>query len=125
MSGAGDLPAVLLEEDPVGVEQAVQETTDSGEEVSEPVAEEPVSTSASPPQEPEQPPTAPPTEPEGPPPPALPFGAHHGPRIDNYDTVLREVDDMLTGRPPAIEYLFVCPFRDKGEGPRGRGFVRI
>ncbi len=47
--------------------------------------------------------------------PSLPFGAHHGPRIDNYETVLREVDEMLTGKPPAIEYLFVCPFRNKGE----------
>jgi hypothetical protein len=55
---------------------------------------------------------------QSPPPPfdpSLPFGAQNGPRIDNFDTILKEVDDMLTGRPPAIEYLFVCPFRDKGE----------
>jgi hypothetical protein len=43
----------------------------------------------------------------------LEFGAHNGKAIDNYSTVLKEVDDLLTGAPPAIEYLFVCPFRNK------------
>jgi hypothetical protein len=40
------------------------------------------------------------------------FGAHHGQTIDNKDDVLKEIDDLLTGKPPAIEYLFVCPFRN-------------
>lgn len=61
--------------------------------------------------------------------PAADFGARNGQTIDNIATVLKEVDDLLTGKPPAIEYvrsekdglllclnllqkLFVCPFRN-------------
>ena len=40
------------------------------------------------------------------------LGEKHGKAIDNIETIMKEIDEALgVKKPPAIEFLFVCPYR--------------